>query len=148
MPKISGSAAAVSTGVSVLEIVARVTPRLDRGEDTMGQAEGKVAIVTGGASGLAAACATTLVREGAKVVITDIDGAGAPNAILSRRQFPILSGSGRASISTNSDSSPISWRRRHSRKRSVNLPTKTSSYTRTTLVPRSANLTKGLAGLH
>ena len=30
----------------------------------------------------------------------------------------------------------------------MNLPTKTSSYTRTTLVPRSANLTKGLAGLH
>ncbi|MGH7110336.1 MAG: SDR family NAD(P)-dependent oxidoreductase [Stellaceae bacterium] len=41
----------------------------------MGQVEGKVAIVTGGASGIGAACATTLAREGAKVVITDIDGA-------------------------------------------------------------------------
>ena len=39
----------------------------------MGQVEGKVAIVTGGASGIGAACATTLAREGAKVVITDID---------------------------------------------------------------------------
>ena len=43
----------------------------------MGQVEGKVAIVTGGASGIGAACATTLAREGAKVVITDIDDAGA-----------------------------------------------------------------------
>src|SRR5499427_2339101 len=43
----------------------------------MRQVEGKVAIVTGGASGIGAACATTLAREGAKVVITDIDDAGA-----------------------------------------------------------------------
>src|SRR5215469_16284565 len=39
----------------------------------MGQLEGKVAIVTGGASGIGAACATTLAREGAKVVVTDLD---------------------------------------------------------------------------
>src|ERR1700745_1660545 len=43
----------------------------------MGQVEGKVAIVTGGASGIGAACAATLAREGAKVVTTDIDDAGA-----------------------------------------------------------------------
>ena len=43
----------------------------------MGQVAGKVAIVTGGASGIGAACAATLAREGAKVVITDIDDAGA-----------------------------------------------------------------------
>src|SRR5229473_4099506 len=42
----------------------------------MGQAQGKVAIVTGGASGIGAACATTLAREGAKVVVTDLDDAG------------------------------------------------------------------------
>jgi NAD(P)-dependent dehydrogenase (short-subunit alcohol dehydrogenase family) len=41
----------------------------------MGQVEGKVAIVTGGASGIGAACAATLAREGARVVITDIDDA-------------------------------------------------------------------------
>jgi NAD(P)-dependent dehydrogenase (short-subunit alcohol dehydrogenase family) len=41
----------------------------------MGQVEGKVAIVTGGASGIGAACATTLAREGAKVVVTDVDDA-------------------------------------------------------------------------
>jgi len=39
----------------------------------MAQLEGKVAIVTGGASGIGAACAQTLAREGAKVVISDID---------------------------------------------------------------------------
>ena len=41
----------------------------------MGQVDGKVAIVTGGASGIGAACAATLAREGAKVVITDLDDA-------------------------------------------------------------------------
>jgi NAD(P)-dependent dehydrogenase (short-subunit alcohol dehydrogenase family) len=35
--------------------------------------EGKVAVVTGGASGIGAACAATLAREGAKVVVTDLD---------------------------------------------------------------------------
>src|ERR1700746_375941 len=42
----------------------------------MGQVDGKVAIVTGGASGIGAACATTLAREGAKVVVTDLDDPG------------------------------------------------------------------------
>ena len=41
----------------------------------MGQVQGKVALVTGGASGIGAASARTLAREGAKVVITDIDDA-------------------------------------------------------------------------
>ncbi len=42
----------------------------------MGQVEGKTAIVTGGASGIGAACARLLASEGARVVITDIDSAG------------------------------------------------------------------------
>jgi NAD(P)-dependent dehydrogenase (short-subunit alcohol dehydrogenase family) len=43
----------------------------------MGQVEGKVAIVTGGACGIGAACARTLAREGAMVAVTDVDdGAG------------------------------------------------------------------------
>jgi len=42
----------------------------------MGQMQGKVAIVTGGASGISAACAATLAREDAKVVVTDLDDAG------------------------------------------------------------------------
>ncbi len=41
----------------------------------MGQVSGKVAIVTGGASGIGEACAETLAREGASVLITDIDDA-------------------------------------------------------------------------
>src|SRR6201994_1554183 len=45
-------------------------------KDAMGQVEGKVAIVTGGASGIGAACAATLAREGAKLVVTDLDDAG------------------------------------------------------------------------
>jgi NAD(P)-dependent dehydrogenase (short-subunit alcohol dehydrogenase family) len=42
----------------------------------MAQLDGKVAIVTGGASGIGAACSKTLAREGAKVVVTDIDEPG------------------------------------------------------------------------
>jgi len=42
----------------------------------MGQVDGKVAIVTGAASGIGAACAATLAREGAKVVVTDLDNPG------------------------------------------------------------------------
>jgi NAD(P)-dependent dehydrogenase (short-subunit alcohol dehydrogenase family) len=42
----------------------------------MGQVEGKVAIVTGAASGIGAACAETLARESARVIVSDIDDAG------------------------------------------------------------------------
>jgi len=41
----------------------------------MGQVAGKVAFVTGGASGIGAACAVILAKEGAKVVLTDLDDA-------------------------------------------------------------------------
>lgn len=41
----------------------------------MGQVQGKAAYVTGGASGIGAACAMTLAREGAKVMLTDLDVA-------------------------------------------------------------------------
>ena len=39
------------------------------------QLSGKAAIVTGGASGIGEACSETLAREGASVLITDIDDA-------------------------------------------------------------------------
>ena len=41
----------------------------------MGQVEGKVALVTGGASGIGAGCASRLAEEGATVVITDVQDA-------------------------------------------------------------------------
>jgi NAD(P)-dependent dehydrogenase (short-subunit alcohol dehydrogenase family) len=41
----------------------------------MGRVEGKVALVTGSASGIGRGCALTLAREGAKVVLTDLQDA-------------------------------------------------------------------------
>lgn len=43
----------------------------------MGRVSGKKAIITGGAQGLGEATAWMLAREGAKVAVTDINGAGA-----------------------------------------------------------------------
>ncbi len=43
----------------------------------MGQVKGKVALVTGAASGIGKATALTLAREGASVMVTDVDGDGA-----------------------------------------------------------------------
>jgi NAD(P)-dependent dehydrogenase (short-subunit alcohol dehydrogenase family) len=51
-----------------------------------GRVEGKVALITGGASGIGRACALRLAQEGASVVITDVQdamGAAAVSAITS-----------------------------------------------------------------
>ncbi|MFN3314485.1 MAG: SDR family NAD(P)-dependent oxidoreductase, partial [Hyphomonas sp.] len=42
----------------------------------MGQVDGKVAIVTGAASGIGRSAAIALAREGAAVMATDVDEAG------------------------------------------------------------------------
>ncbi len=54
----------------------RVTPRLARHGDDM-HFQGKVAIVTGAASGIGEALSGALARRGATVVLADIDEAGA-----------------------------------------------------------------------
>ena len=43
----------------------------------MGRVSGKMAFITGGAQGLGEATARMLAREGAKVTVTDVNGAGA-----------------------------------------------------------------------
>ncbi|MDP1555836.1 MAG: SDR family NAD(P)-dependent oxidoreductase, partial [Hyphomonas sp.] len=42
----------------------------------MGQVNGKIAIVTGAASGIGRSAAVVLAREGARVMATDVDEAG------------------------------------------------------------------------
>src|SRR5579885_164901 len=58
-------------------IVAPKRRRSSGGTHPVGRLDGKVALVSGGASGIGRGCAQALAREGAKVVVADIDLAGA-----------------------------------------------------------------------
>jgi NAD(P)-dependent dehydrogenase (short-subunit alcohol dehydrogenase family) len=61
------------------------------------QLDGKVAIVTGAASGIGEACALTLAREGAAVVVSDVD-ATLGKAVVERIKQAGGQGSGKASF--------------------------------------------------
>jgi len=72
----------------------------------MGRVEGKVALITGGASGLGRADAEVLAREGAGVVLTDINDAAGESAAAH-----IRSSGGRATFIHHDVSDEAQWQK-------------------------------------
>ena len=78
-----------------------------------GQVAGKVALVTGGASGIGRAIAELLAEEGASVVVTDVDELNGPDVVAG------IKSSGREAVFLHQDVtseprwamwSPSTWR--------------------------------------
>lgn len=69
-----------------------------------GRVDGKIAIVTGGASGIGRSCALRLAAEGARVVLTDIQQAEGAAVVAA-----IESAGGRASFLTHDVTSEPAW---------------------------------------
>jgi 3(or 17)beta-hydroxysteroid dehydrogenase len=72
----------------------------------MGRVEGKIAIVTGAAHGLGRAAAELLARDGASVVLTDIDEDGGYEAVEA-----ITAAGGKAKFMVHDVSSEADWQR-------------------------------------
>ena len=76
----------------------------------MGQLDGKIGIITGAASGIGAACAQVLSREGAKLVLTDLDDAAGQR--LAEQSGACLSASrrdGRGGLAWRDRARPSGW---------------------------------------
>ena len=72
----------------------------------MGRVSGKMAFITGGAQGLGEATAHMLAKEGAKVTVTDVNGAGATKVAAA---INAKYGAGTAFAYTHDVTSPDQW---------------------------------------
>ena len=73
-----------------------------------GRLEGKVCVITGGGSGIGRASALLFAREGARVIVADVDRAGADETV---KQIRVAGGTANVAIADVAD--PAASRREH-----------------------------------